>query len=252
MTPGENEIPGWLAADWPVPAGIRAGTSLRGGGASRAPYASLNLAGHVGDDSRAVSENRRRLAALLQLPAEPIWLEQIHGNRVIAAHDHDSNTADAAWTDQPGIVCAILTADCLPLLLCDRHGTRVAAVHVGWRGLAAGIIDQTVTALAPAGELLAWMGPCIGPDAYEVGDDVYQACRSLAAQARAAFTPTRPGHWLADLPQLVRLILADKGVAGCYGGDCCTYSDANRFYSYRRDGATGRMASLIWIDADHG
>lgn len=247
--PANTEIPGWIPANWPAADRVRAGTSTRLGGASRGAYTSLNLAGHVGDDAQAVGENRRRLAARLGLASEPLWLEQVHGKRMIAAHEYASARADAAWTDRPGIVCAVLTADCLPLLLCDRDGTRVAAVHVGWRGLAAGIVKQAVTTLRPAEDLLAWLGPCIGPGAFEVGNDVYQACRSLVAGAEHAFTPHRPDHWLADLSQLVRRVLAGLGVAECHGDDSCTYNDGKRFYSYRRDGTTGRMASLIWMDA---
>jgi polyphenol oxidase len=251
MTPGRSKPPGWIAADWPAPAGVRAGTSTRAGGISQSPYSSLNLATHVGDEPNAVAENRRRLAEHLHLPGEPNWLVQVHGNRLIAAHAHDSLPADAAWSDRPGTVCAVLTADCLPLLLCNRDGTRVAAVHVGWRGLAAGIITHVVATLAPAKALLAWLGPCIGPDAFEVGSDVYETCRLLSPDADAVFTVSRPGHWLADLRQLARMVLADAGVNDCYGGNYCTYTDSSRFYSYRRDGTTGRMASLIWMDAAH-
>lgn len=248
--PTSTESPGWIPADWPAGNWIRAGTTIRTGGISRGAYASMNLAGHVGDDPQAIRENRRRLTTYMTLPAEPVWLEQVHGSRVIAAHKYDSRRADAAWTDQPGIVCVVLTADCLPLLLCNRDGTRVAAVHVGWRGLAAGVVQEAITTLAPAGNLLAWLGPCIGPGAFEVGNDVYQACCSVVPGAEDAFVPVRHNHWLADLPQLVRQVLISLGVSECHGDGSCTYSDDQRFYSYRRDGTTGRMASLIWIDAN--
>lgn len=244
-----NDSPGWIAADWPAPTGVRAGCSTRTGGMSQAAYTSLNLAAHVGDSPRAVAENRRRLAEHLRLPAEPAWLDQRHGSKVIAAHAADSLAADAAWTDRPGVVCAVLTADCLPLLLCDRDGSRVAAIHVGWRGLTAGIVSEALAKLGHTDDLLAWIGPCIGPQAYEVGADVYQACRALGVGLDGAFVPGRRNHWLASLPELVRRLLSAHGVTACHGGIHCTFTDSSSFYSYRRDGVTGRMASLIWIDA---
>lgn len=243
----------WLPADWPAPANVHAGTSWRQGGISQAAYASMNLAMHVGDDTSAVMENRRRLG----LPTEPIWLNQVHGltvvnaGRALAERSEQDIEADAAYTDQAGVICAVLTADCLPLLLCDRAGRRVAAVHAGWRGLAAGIIDRAVTALQLPGEqLLAWLGPAIGPNAYEVGEEVREAFLRLDADARTAFRLSRPGHWWMDIYQLARQQLLQRGITEVYGGDHCTWQEADRFYSYRRDGVTGRMASVIWFESD--
>ena len=243
----------WLLPDWPAPAHIRAGTSWRYGGTSQGPYASLNLALHVGDEVKAVEENRRRLG----LPSEPIWLNQVHGQTVINAGQYvEQDTtqvieADAAYTDQAGVICAVLTADCLPVLLCDRRGTRVAAVHAGWRGLAAGIIERSVDALVlPGDTLLAWLGPAIGPTAYEVGDEVHRAFVAEDPQADMAFRPGRAGHWWLDLYQLARQRLMRRGVSNISGGDHCTWQEAESFYSYRRDGVTGRMASVIWIETN--
>lgn len=239
----------WIVADWPAPAHIHAVTTTRLGGNSREPYASFNLARHVGDDTAAVSSNRQQLKQGLNLPAEPLWLSQIHGCRVVPAHASDPAAADAGWTDQTGVVCAVLTADCLPLLLCDRTGSCVAAVHVGWRGLVAGVVDAAVATLpADPANILAWLGPTIGPQAFEVGPDVLAACREAIDQTENCFTPVRTGHWLADLPRLVTLALHQSGVDSAYNSGLCTYSDTERFYSYRRDGVTGRMASLIWMD----
>ncbi|MEX2517044.1 MAG: peptidoglycan editing factor PgeF [Gammaproteobacteria bacterium] len=241
----------WLPADWPAPANIKAGCTLRNGGHSRAPYASFNLAMHVGDDPAAVTSNRQQLQNQLDLPATPVWLNQVHGNVIIradAAGTASPVSADGSWSDTPGVVCAVLVADCLPLLLYRPDGCAVAAVHVGWRGLLAEVIESAVAALGSASTLLAWLGPAIGPDAFEVGDDVYAACRRHSRQTAAAFSVSRPGHWLADLPLLVRQRLAEQGVHQHYGGTYCTYSEPDRFYSYRRDGITGRQAALIWIN----
>jgi len=252
MTPGLNPDL-WLLADWPAPAHIRAGTSWRYGGISQGAYASLNLALHVGDEARAVAENRRRL----HLPSEPLWLNQVHGRTVVnAGKVAEQNTAriieaDAAYTDRAGVICAVLTADCLPVLLCNRQGTRVAAVHAGWRGLAAGIIECTVDTLGlPGDELLAWLGPAIGPNAYEVGEEVRRAFVSDNPEAGTAFRPGRAGHWWMDMYQLARQRLMSRGVNAISGGDHCTWHEAEQFYSYRRDGTTGRMASVIWIETN--
>jgi YfiH family protein len=243
----------WLLADWPAPTGIRAGTSWRHGGISQGSYASLNLAQHVGDDADAVAENRRRL----RLPSEPIWLNQVHGRAVVdAGRVSDQNMeqvieADAAYTDRAGVICAVLTADCLPVLLCDRQGTRVAAVHAGWRGLVAGVIERTVDSLElPGQELLAWLGPAIGPNAYEVGEEVHDAFVSESPEAGMAFRPSRPGHWWMDIYQLARQRLMRREVNTISGGDHCTWQEVDNFYSYRRDGVTGRMASVIWFETN--
>lgn len=244
------ETPAWLPAGWPAPDHVHAGTTTRAGGYSKPPYDSFNLAAHVGDEAGAVGHNRRQLRQCLNLPAEPTWLQQVHGHHVIAADSADAAPADASWSDRPGVVCAVLTADCLPLLLTDRAGTCVAAVHVGWRGLVAGLVDATVATLpAQPADLLAWLGPAIGPNAFEVGADVRKACLDTLTDADTCFTPGRPGHWQADLPGLAERALRQAGIEACYNSRLCTYSDPARFYSYRRDGTTGRMASLIWMDA---
>jgi len=241
-----------IVPEWPAPPQVRAFTTTRSGGVSLPPYDTLNLAMHVGDDAEAVAENRRRLHAQLQLPSEPRWLNQVHGTCAADAAliDTAQCEADASHTALPGVVCAVLTADCLPLLLCNRAGTAVAAVHAGWRGLHAGVIEQTVRAMnLPGEELLAWCGPAIGSDAFEVGAEVRDAFISVDPLAEHAFRPSPGGRWLADLYVLAHLRLASVGVTQVYGGDHCTFSEAQLFYSYRREGKTGRMASLIWIEA---
>lgn len=240
----------WLLPAWPAPPGVRACMTTRAGGVSEGIYASLNLAGHVGDRPGHVAENRRRLRARLGLPAEPAWLRQVHGYRVVdAAAAGLDEEADASMAREPGRVCAVLTADCLPVLFCDRAGSRVAAAHAGWRGLAAGVLEETLAALAVApADVLVWLGAAIGPGHFEVGDEVRLAFTARHPRAAAAFRPGRPGKWFADLYALARLRLAAAGVTQVYGGGLCTHADAARFYSYRRDGETGRMAALIWID----
>ncbi len=237
----------WLRADWPAPPGVRTCITTRRGGVSQAPWAGLNLGTHVGDDACAVAANRQRLVEALG--CEPAWLEQTHSVEVVRADASRVVDADASWTDQPGIACTIMTADCLPILFCDRAGTRVAAAHAGWRGLAAGIIEQTMRALqVPSEDLLVWLGPAIGPDAFEVGEEVRQAFVDHDPVALQAFKPSvRPGHYLADIYRLARQRLELAGVEAVYGGGLCTVSDAERFYSYRLDGQTGRFASLIWL-----
>lgn len=239
----------WLVPDWPLPQTVRAVTTTRSNGVSTGPYRSMNPADHVGDDPAAVRTNRERLVRRLDLPAEPAWLRQVHGTRVVAAGAVTADTAaDASWTDRPGEVCAVLTADCLPVLLGDRRGRRVAAIHAGWRGLAAGVIEATVAALQPVDdELLAWLGPAIGPAAFTVGEEVREAFVAHDPQARAAFTAGPGDRLQADLYRLARQRLAGVGVTGVFGGHWCTCSDAGRFYSYRRERVTGRMATLIWL-----
>ncbi len=241
----------WIPADWPAPAGVHAGATTREGGTSTGVYASLNLGTHVGDAPAAVEENRARLRRLLRLPGEPAWLEQVHGTRVVdLARDRADAPADAAVCAVPGTVCAVLTADCLPVVLCSRDGQAVGVAHAGWRGLAAGVVEATVAALtrvgAPPADLLAWIGPCIGPGAYEVGDEVREAFTASDPEAAVAFSANARGRWQADLPALARLRLARVGVMRVYGGQLCTASDATRFYSHRRDGRCGRLATLVW------
>lgn len=242
---------GWLVPEWPVPPWVRACTTTRDGGVSAGSFASLNLAEHVGDDPSHVTENRRRLLAALHLSTMPLWLQQVHGVVAVdAATVKPGCAADASFVSSPGAACAVLTADCLPVLLCDSGGTRVAAVHAGWRGLLGGVIENTVRALhCPGPQLLAWLGPAIGPLAFEVGDDVRDAFLAEDPQAAVAFEPSPAGRWLADIYMLARQRLRRVHVTAVYGGHWCTVNDGRRFYSYRRDGVTGRMASLIWLES---
>lgn len=243
--------PLFVEPDWPAPPGIRAAVTTRIGGHSRPPFDGFNLGGHVGDAPEAVRSNRSLLRRTLALPEEPCWLEQVHGSRVVEAEPGNIGAAaDASVAGRPGAVCAVLTADCLPILLCSAGGERVAAVHAGWRGLAGGVVEAALGRMGvPGGSVLAWLGPAIGPARYEVGEDVFGAfARPVPAQA-AAFRPARPGHWWADLYMLARHRLQQAGVGRIFGGEACTAGEPDRFYSYRRDGRTGRMASLIWREA---
>jgi YfiH family protein len=237
-----------IVPDWPAPPRVKSEMTTREGGVSTAPWRSLNLGDHVGDDPVHVAANRARLRQ--QLPAEPAWLKQVHSSRVVELERDSNREADAALTRQAGQVCAVLTADCLPVLFCDRAGTVVAAAHAGWRGLAGGVLEATVAAMqVPPGEILAWMGAAIGPQAFEVGDEVRAAFVAQHPQAAAAFVPQpTPGKWLADIYQLARIRLNHAGVQAIYGGGRCTFNEADSFYSYRRDGVTGRMAALIWLE----
>jgi YfiH family protein len=241
-----------LSADWPAPPVVHAAYTLRAGGVSSGAYASLNLGAHVGDDEHAVAENRRRVAAELALPAAPLWLSQVHGTTVVAADATPGGDAaprgDAAVTRQAGRVLAVLVADCLPVLLARRDGTAAAVAHAGWRGLAAGVLEATVAALESAGdELMAWLGPAIGPAHFEVGEEVRTAFCKRDAQAAAAFVRNVRGRWQCDLQALARRRLAGLGVRSIHGEPRCTYREAESFYSFRRDGTTGRMAALIWL-----
>lgn len=242
--------PEWIVPDWPAPAQVRALVTTRAGGVSAFPYDSLNLGTRTDDDPAAVHENHKRLNQ--RLPAPPRWLAQVHGSTVVQADAIvDVPQADASIARNPGTVCAILIADCLPVLLTDRTGRCIAAAHAGWRGLAGGVIANTVARMpAEPADLLAWIGPGIGPKAFEVGDDVLQAFCAELPERKAAFKPLRAGKWLCDLPALARDALNRAGVTQVYGGDLCTYSDPGRFYSHRRDRTTGRMAALIWKTSD--
>ena len=246
---------------WPAPANVKSAVTTRAGGVSLGSWRELNLGDHVGDDPRAVAANRDALRAELGLARPPLWLRQVHGTDVITfdplgGEDNPVDTAaDAACTHTEGVACAIMTADCLPVLFCDRQGTVVAAAHAGWRGLAAGILRNTVAAMARSpGDILAWLGPAIGPHAFEVGGEVEGVFRAEALGAAhrdaiaACFTPSgAQDKYLADLYGLARAELRAVGVAALYGGGFCTFRERERFYSYRRDGDTGRMASLIWL-----
>jgi YfiH family protein len=244
-----------LVPDWPAPPRVRAAFTLRAGGVSSGRYASLNLASHVGDEPPAVAENRRRVGAGLRLPAEPLWLSQVHSSAVVAADQLSPNAVapqgDAALTRQPGRVLAVLVADCLPVLLLRRDGAAVAVAHAGWRGLAAGVIESTIAALDCAGdELLAWLGPAIGPAHFEVGDEVRAAFCQHDRQAAEAFVANERDRWQCDLRLLARQRLSALGVRSIHGEPRCTYAQSDAFYSFRRDGITGRMAALIWLDSD--
>lgn len=236
-----------IVPQWSAPASVRAFTTTRAGGVSRGRWAGLNLGDHVDDDLRAVADNRARLSRQLGLPAEPQWLSQVHGTRVCLP-GRPLDCADACFENRPGRVCAVLTADCLPVLFCNVAGTRVAAAHAGWRGLLAGVLEQTVAAFDdPPEQILAWLGPAIGPSAFEVGDEVRADFVADRAACGSHFRAHGPGHWLADLYGLARDRLAGAGVLRVSGGGLCTFDDPERFFSYRRDGVTGRMATLIWL-----
>ncbi|MEJ5061318.1 MULTISPECIES: peptidoglycan editing factor PgeF [unclassified Pseudomonas] len=237
----------WLIPDWPAPAGVKACVTTRAGGVSLAPFVSLNLGDHVEDSPEAVAENRRRLTDCFSI--QPAWLQQVHGIVVAHADPRRVVTADASWTATPGIACAAMTADCLPALFCDRAGTRVAAAHAGWRGLAAGVLEATLDSLdVPPAEVLVWLGPAIGPQAFEVGPEVRETFVQQLSQAAEAFVPSQnTGKFMADIYMLARLRLAARGVTAVYGGGFCTVNDP-RFFSYRRSPRTGRFASLIWLE----
>jgi polyphenol oxidase len=246
----------FIEATWPAPSNVVGLTTTRSGGVSTGPYASFNLGDHVGDRLEDVLENRRRLREqALCLDSEPFWLNQVHGITVAriestsTSENPISDPADASYTQTPGKICAVLTADCLPVLLCNREGTEIAAIHVGWRGCLAGILANTVNSFqTPPSELLAWLGPCIGPKAFEVGPEVCEAFVSKDPAAAEAFQPGAPHKFNANLYQLATLALTKAGVNAVYGGDYCTVSDQKRFFSYRRDGViTGRMATLIYF-----
>ena len=237
-----------LRPDWPAPASVRALVSTRGGGVSLGPYRSLNLGSHVGDDPAAVAENRRRLQQCGVLPREPAWLNQVHGLEVLrlGIESAPGQSADACWTELAGVPCAVLSADCLPVLFCSRDGRYVAAAHAGWRGLVQGVLEATVAALpVRADALLAWLGPAIGPAAFQVGEEVRAAFVGHAAEDAAHFVADG-ARWRADLFALARARLRRAGLNAVYGGGVCTASEPARFFSHRRDGLSGRMASLIW------
>ncbi len=239
-----------IRPDWPAPARVHAASTTRIGGVSDGPYVSLNLGTQVGDDPQAVARNRALLERALALPAPPRWLDQVHGAAVVAADAVNAPVAaDASFTSTAGTVCVIQTADCLPVLFTDRAGGQVAAAHGGWRGLVAGVLEQTIDAFAVRGvapdRLMAWLGPAIGPAAYEVDAAVVNGLRDGDT---AALTRTDATHWQLDLTTLARLRLATRGVTDVFGGDFCTHADSRRFFSYRRDGTCGRQATLIWIE----
>ena len=233
---------------WRAPARVHAAVSTRAGGCSAPPFDSCNVGADVGDDRRAVAANRRRLRERLGLPSEPAWLEQEHGCTVVAADGAPPRRADASVSFTTGAVCAVTVADCLPVLFCDRNATCVAAAHAGWRGLASGVLEATVAALdCEPRELIAWLGPAIGPHAFRVGDDVRERFLEHDQECALAFLPDNAGAWLADLYRLARLRLARLNVGEVAGGFHCTFTNERHFFSHRRDGRTGRMAACVWL-----
>lgn len=237
----------FLIPDWPAPAGVRACVTTRAGGVSVAPFDSFNLGDHVGDDPVDVAHNRHRLTHIFDV--QPAWLSQVHGVVVAPATPGQIAEADASWTATPGIACTVMTADCLPALFCDRAGTRVAAAHAGWRGLAAGVLEAAAQSLnVEPQDILVWLGPAIGPKAFEVGGEVREVFIKDLPDAAAAFVRSiNEGRYMADIYELARLRLARCGITAVYGGGFCTVTDP-RFFSYRRSPRTGRFASLVWIE----
>lgn len=247
-------VSSWIEPQWSAPENIRAFCTTRQGGVSQSPYDSFNLAEHVGDDPLSVEENRKRLEQVLSLPESPLWLNQQHTAQLFfldgIASRKSRSVADAAWSAQRGRVAVVMTADCIPVLVTNRKGSLVAAIHAGWKGLAKGIVRKSLKALPEeSANLISWIGPSIRQAHFEVGQDVYDAFCNKSSQATDCFQPrSQSGKYLCDLPGLLKLELTEMGVGEVYDSGLCTYEDESRFYSYRRDGQTGRMASLIWID----
>lgn len=245
----------WLVPDWPAPANIHAATTLRTGGVSKEPYLSLNPATHVNDLKECVLQNRKIISDMLSLPAEPAWLDQIHSNHIVKAEKTATPPkADASYSSESGVVCTVMTADCLPLLICSKDGMKIAAIHAGWRGLLSGVISNSISELtcapplAKPADLLVWLGPAIGPKCFEIGIEVREAFVEKSKLYKNAFKEQNNGKYLADIYQLARIELSTLGISNIYGGSYCTMTEEDRFFSYRRDNQTGRMATLIWKD----
>jgi YfiH family protein len=240
--------PEWIVPDWPAPGNVKSFITTRSGGVSQGPFASFNIGMRAGDDEQAVAANRARLRA--SIPADPKWLRQVHGNAVVDADTlSEIPEADASVARRPGTVCVIQVADCVPVLFADRGGTAIAAAHAGWRGLSSGVLERTVERMAlPPSGLMAYLGPGIGPRAFEVGEDVRNAFLAHDAASAAGFSPHKPGKWMADLYLLALQRLSALGITSVHGGGYCTYSDPARFFSYRREKTSGRMAALIWLE----
>lgn len=243
----------FIYPDWPAPSNVKAVMTTRHGGVSVAPFDSMNLGTHVDDSTDHVKQNRELLSQVLSLPSPPLWLNQVHGTK-IANHKDDRSgcDADAIGSSKAGEVCAIMTADCLPVLFCNRQGTRVAAAHAGWRGLQSGILEKCVTTMnCKSEEILVWLGAAIGPSAFEVGGEVREAFTAVYSESASAFVrnPNNQSKWLADIYQLAKIHLSASGIeaGNIYGGEGCTFSDESLYFSYRRENRTGRMASLIWL-----
>jgi len=240
----------YITPNWPAPSSIKGFVSTREGGISQSPFATLNLGVHVGDEPQAVETNRETFAQKINMPGSVVWLNQVHGTEVVTLPTNEQiDSADAAYSKSIGQVCAVLTADCLPVFFCDLAGQQVAVAHAGWRGLCAGVLETTLAKFTDPKQVMAWLGPAIGPNAFEVGQEVYEAFCEQEANAHVAFKSTSEGKWLADLYTLARQRLERVGVERVYGGDYCTYTEEEQFFSYRRDGQTGRMASVVWIEA---
>ena len=239
----------WIEANWPAPNNIRAGTTVRAGGYSQKPFAELNLALHVDDSTQNVLKNRKALLQELALQSEPVWLNQIHSSTIISINNSPSNLdADASYTTEKNKVCTVMTADCVPILFCNKEGTKVAAVHAGWRGICAGIIETTIETLTEPETLLAWIGPCISARHYEVGKDVYENCIKHSKLLEPAFVRINADHWNCDLVKIVKILLKICAVGAIYECNLCTYEKSDLFFSYRRDGKTGRTASMVWME----
>jgi YfiH family protein len=247
-----NNNPSYLIPDWPAPENVRAFSTTRLNGCSTDPFSSFNLGAHVHDSPENVAKNRMKLEAELALPSSPFWLEQVHGNSVHIVEASKMEPfppkADASITQEVGPVCIVMTADCLPILLCSRNGNEVAAVHAGWRGLLNGVIDNTLSQFKSApSEIMAWLGPAIGPEIFEINEEILVDFLNNNVDNEAAFCAREPNRWFADLYELARIRLRQFGVCDIFGGNFCTYRDSELFFSHRRDkGKTGRMASLIW------
>ncbi|SNY46578.1 conserved hypothetical protein [Arsukibacterium tuosuense] len=250
MTASVLATPELLTPAWPAPVNVKAVSSTRPGGCSVGPFHSLNLGNHVGDDPAAVSYNRKLFQAIAKMPGQPGWLNQTHSTRCVTLSSGVTKAvnADASFSQQPGLVCTVMTADCLPLLICNQAGTEVAAVHAGWRGLCDGVIENTLKLFSHPANCLAWLGPAISQAAFEVGAEVRAAFMQQDPAAGRAFVAGEQGKWQADLYLLARQRLARCGVTAVYGGEHCTYQQARDFFSYRRDGQTGRMATAIWLE----
>ena len=239
----------WLWADWPAPEHVHAGITTRLGGFSQPPFDSLNIARHVGDDAENVEKNRQKIVRQLCLNSEPVWLNQIHGNRIISVNDPpEFRYADGSTTTKRNIVCAVMTADCVPLLICDRQGEKIAVVHAGWRGILKGVIENAVAEFSDPEAMLVWVGPCISRQFYEIAEDVYSQCIYYNALFKQVFEPTGRGRWYCDLKQLVKIILKSAGINLIYECNLCTYERTDMFYSCRRNRITGRTATMIWIE----
>lgn len=239
----------WLWADWPAPKHVRAGTSIRVGGDSSPPYNGLNLAQHVGDEVSNVEKNRKSLIMYLNLQSKPIWLNQTHSTDIISVNTLSENlNADGSFTTEQNKICAIMTADCVPILFCNKDGTKIAAIHAGWKGICNGIIENAIKTFSQPETVLAWIGPCISSEYYEVGKDVYERCLNHSNLLKSAFDQSDKNHWHCDLAQIVKILLKSNKVGSIYDCNLCTYKRDDLFFSCRRDGNTGRTASMVWME----